>query len=284
MRRDLHIVGNLDLLLGQSEVVLYAREGDTRYDDTVSVGDDLAVRHADVAARIAVEEQPRYHQEGHIDRFFFTVDLYGFVLIVFIVEADGDIAALADELIGRDRLAVQLIGHAQIDGERIGTGAAQIQILALYIPYAHILAVEGKGGVGFDVFDIIQRRNLGDPVGVILVLDPVGNDDLIDRSVGFRHDINGLVFIQRRFIRSCFSVIARRGAEAPSVPQKSKYAHQRSGQRDAQAQRDAHQFDQSFHYDLSCLNMIMLNSLHIFSFRASCDRPAYRTVPAAPAE
>ena len=59
----------------------------------------------------AVEEQTGEHEEGYVDALFFAVYLNIFVLVVGIVKADGDVAALAGDLVGSDDLAVEGVGE-----------------------------------------------------------------------------------------------------------------------------------------------------------------------------
>ena len=117
-----------------------------------------------------------------------------FILVVFVGIADCDPSALSGKLVGRNGLSVQCVVEFKVYRQIFCDVAAIINIIALGVPYLHILAVEGIGFVALDVFHIGKTALIVYGIGIKAVFDPIADDDLFNRSIGSGQYINRFVF------------------------------------------------------------------------------------------
>ena len=105
---------------------------------------------------VVVQDHTREHGEGDIDPLIHTVDLNGLVLTILVVKADGHLAALTLELLGGYGLPIQIIAHGQTHRQLLLDIALVVDVIALGIPYGHVVAVYGVGLIALDIFNVTQ--------------------------------------------------------------------------------------------------------------------------------
>ena len=111
--------------------------------------------------------------EGDIHLLADAVDGTHLILVVFILEADGHLAALARQLAGGDGLAVQGVVDAHAHRQLLLDGAGPAVVLHLLGVVQALDSLLGLGGQS--------------------VLDPVADQDLLGAAVGGGHDVHRLI-------------------------------------------------------------------------------------------
>ena len=170
---DLHIVGQVQLLLADAQILLQAGEGHAHDGDAVAVVDELTVGDGDIGEVGGIQQGAGEGHEGDIHLLADAVDGTHLILVVFILEADGHLAALARQLAGGDGLAVQGVVDAHAHRQLLLDGAGPAVVLHLLGVVQALDGLLSLGGQG--------------------VLDPVADQDLLGAAVGSGHDVHRLI-------------------------------------------------------------------------------------------
>ena len=170
---DLHIVGQVQLLLADAQILLQAGEGHAHDGDAVAVVDELTVGDGDIGEVGSIQQGAGEGHEGDIHLLADAVDGTHLILVVFILEADGHLAALARQLAGGDGLAIQSVVDTHAHRQLLLEGAGPAVVLHLLGVVQALDGLLSLGGQG--------------------VLDPVADQDLLGAAVGSGHDVHRLI-------------------------------------------------------------------------------------------
>ena len=157
--RYFYIIGKLQLLLVDLQVLLQSGKSESYYDGMASIVDDLSVVYLNIREVFIVEDHAGQHYEGNVNLFLFTINRYSLFLLVGIGKAHGHLTAFSGKLLRFDFLTVQHVSY-------------------LYI-YRKLL---------------FQRFLAVGICSACMVLQPVTCHDFCGISVGIGDHINGLVF------------------------------------------------------------------------------------------
>ena len=153
--------------------LLQAGEGHAHNGNAVTVVDKLTVGDGDIGEVGGIQQGAGKGHEGDIHLLADAVDGTHLILVVFILEADGHLAALARQLAGGDGLAVQSVVDTHAHRQLLLDGAGPAVVLHLPGIVQALDGLLSLGGQG--------------------VLDPVADQDLLGAAVGSGHDVNRLV-------------------------------------------------------------------------------------------
>ena len=164
----------------------------------VARGDVLAVGDGDIGELLLVHLDDADHQEGHGHLLPRAVDDHLVLQQRLVADVDLQMAALAGQVFGADRLAVQLVFEMHRHGQgRVG-GALIGDLVAAGLPGNHAVGDGGIGLVAADVFDVFQAGDVHELILALVIVQPLADRDVVHIALGVGKDVDGLLLVLRQ--------------------------------------------------------------------------------------
>ena len=169
----------------------------------VARGDILAVGDGNIGELLLVHLDNADHQEGHGHLLPPAVDDHLVLQQRLVADVDPQMAALAGQVFGFDRLTVQLVFEMYRHRQgRVG-GAFIGDLVAAGFPGDHAVGDGGIRLVAADVFDVFKAGDVHDLILAFVVIQPLADRDVVHIALGVREDIDGLLLVLRQGDRGC---------------------------------------------------------------------------------
>ena len=190
------IVNCLILQAVDINTVLKSRERNTDYHIVITFGNHLAVRYFNITEMLRRQQCSGNHGKRNIYLFFLTVYLNGGLLIIGIGETDRHITGLANQILRRNLLSLQLIADGYIHRKLLICRTLIINIAAICIPYEITICIYCIGFISLNIHNIGQGGCILNGAVSVSILEAVTDNNLLCIALGICHDIYNLILLQ----------------------------------------------------------------------------------------
>ncbi len=176
--------------------VLKSRESNTDYHIIISFGNHPAVRYLNITEMLSRQQCSGNHGKGNIYLLFLTVYLNGSLFIIGIGETDRYITGLANQILRRNLLTLQLIANGYIHRKLLVCRTLIINIAASCIPYEIAICIYGIGFISLNIHNVGQGGSVLNGAVSIGILEAVTDNNLLRIALCICHDIYDLILLQ----------------------------------------------------------------------------------------